>query len=76
MLCWGMQSPQEQLQAEQALRPFGLSTEYVPHCKVSRQQQQHQQQMVLLLGLEGWCLSAMCAAGELCSVSTECHTAR
>lgn len=37
-----LQTPQERTQAEQALRPFGQSTEYVPHCKVrwcSRQQQ-------------------------------------
>lgn len=29
-----LQTAQERTQAEQALRPFGQSTEYVPHCKV------------------------------------------
>ncbi len=29
-----LQSPQERSQAEQVLRPFGQSTEYLPHCKV------------------------------------------
>ena len=29
-----VQNPQERAQAEQMLKVFGLSTEYVPHCKV------------------------------------------
>jgi exportin-7 len=29
-----VQHPTERSQAEQLLRPFGLSTEYIPHCKV------------------------------------------
>lgn len=31
---WLVQVPQERAQAEQMLRVFGTSTEYVPHCKV------------------------------------------
>jgi hypothetical protein len=38
-----LQTSQERTQAEQALRPFGQSTEYVPHCKVCNPQQLHQQ---------------------------------
>ena len=30
-----LQNPQERVQAEQALKPFGLSPEYVAHCKVN-----------------------------------------
>lgn len=30
-----LQSPQERGQAEQVLKPFGLSPEYVAHCKVN-----------------------------------------
>lgn len=42
----GKQVPQERTQAEQVLRVFGQSTEYLPHCKVGHSRWQHDTQHV------------------------------
>ena len=43
-VCLLVQVPQERAQAEQMLRVFGTSTEYVVHCKVRRQRHCQRQQ--------------------------------
>lgn len=57
-----LQTPQERTQAEQALRPFGQSTEYVSHCKVRAAVQQPSG----MLGATVQCRTQRCSSNTVC----------